>query len=272
MCKLIYYNFDIGVLILSYLDFDDDTLSTLETIDTVFVYIFVAEFIIKVLGLGVRDYFKDNWNKFDFALVVSSLMMSVAVNLLKSARGLRSTRGLRFFRVARSQRALRLLKFIKKVNCLNIIVTSADTLARIKLILNKSLMCITSFQRIMSIMLITFYFYAILGCECLHYNESEKNAKLLNDSQFATYAGGIIGNFQSIGEAWLALFQILTESGWHYLLYYIEEFHGFWPAWIILFQFHLIINHVLRSILLGLIWEVFVIVNQSSENLGKFFA
>ena len=251
------------------MDFDEETLSTLETIDTVFIYIFVGEFIIKVIGLGFRDYFRDNWNKFDFVLVVSSLLMNVAVNLLKSARGLRSTRGLRFLRVARSQRALRLLKFIKKVHCLNIIIISADTLVRIKLILNKSFMCITSFQRIMSIMLITFYFYAILGCECLHYNESEKNQKLLRDTQFATYAGGIIGNFQSIGKAWLALFQILTESGWHYLIYYLEEFHNFWLVWLILIQFHLIINHILRSILLGLIWEVFVIVNQSNENLGN---
>ena len=253
------------------MDFDDETLSTLDTIDTVFVYIFVGEFIIKVFGLGLRDYFKDNWNKFDFVLVVSSLLMDVAVNILKSVRGLRSTRGIRFFRVAKCQRAFRLLKFIKKVHCLNIIVTSTDTLTRIKLILDKSFMCITSFQHIMSVMLITFYFSAILGCECLHYNELEKNQKLLRDTQFATYAGGIIGNFQSIGEAWLALFQILTESGWHYLIYYLEEFHNFWLVWLIFFQFHLIINHILRPILLGLIWEVFVIVHQSNENLGNIY-
>lgn len=99
---------------LSYIDFSDGILDSLESLDTVFIYIFIAEFAIKVVGLGVKDYFKDNWNKFDFALVVSSLMMSVAVNLLKSARGLRSTRSLKFFRVARSQRALKLLKFMKK--------------------------------------------------------------------------------------------------------------------------------------------------------------
>jgi hypothetical protein len=66
--------------------------------------------------------------------------MNVAVNLLKFVRNLKSAKSLRLFRITRSQRALRLLKFAKKVKWMNMVLTSAATLQRIKEILQKSWM------------------------------------------------------------------------------------------------------------------------------------
>jgi len=104
------------VIILENVDTDQSIADFLDTIDGYFVYIFIIEFVMKIIGLGVTDYFKDNWNKFDFFLIVSSLAMDMTVSFLKSARSLRSAKSLRFLRIARSPRALRMLRVLNKIN------------------------------------------------------------------------------------------------------------------------------------------------------------
>jgi len=255
---------------MSYININESMTTILDTADNIFVYIFLVEFLVKILGLGVHSYFKDNWNKFDFALVISSLVMNVTVNLLKSARSLRSAKSLRFFRVARSQRALRLLKFVKKIKFFRILITSLSTLQRLKDTVNKTLMCFTSFKRIFSIMFITFYIYSVIGVEILFVSEEDYNERYISNSEFAAYSNGILGNFQSFSEAYLALFQVLTESGWHYLIFHVEEFKGFWLTSFIILSFHLIISYILRSILLGMIWEVFIIVTSNNKDFDNY--
>jgi hypothetical protein len=110
------------------------------------------------------------------------------------------------------------------------------------------------------VMFITFYIYAILGVEILYYSHDEYTEKYYNDPEFATYSNGILGNMESFSEAWLALFQVLTGSSWHYVVFHVEEFNGFFLTSIYFSSFHLIITYILRSILQGMIWEVFIIV------------
>lgn len=38
-----------------------------------FIYIFIAEFILKLIALGVKGYFHDTWRQFDFCIVFTSL-------------------------------------------------------------------------------------------------------------------------------------------------------------------------------------------------------
>ena len=51
-----------------------DYLNVLVMFNYVFVGIFTVEAILKLLGLGPRYYFYIDWNKFDFAIVVISLL------------------------------------------------------------------------------------------------------------------------------------------------------------------------------------------------------
>ena len=74
----------------------------LDTIDFVFSYIFLAECILKVIGMGfVRHkhaYLKDPWNCIDFTIVVFSMI---------SMTPLSSEKSLKVFRTARILRPLR---------------------------------------------------------------------------------------------------------------------------------------------------------------------
>lgn len=104
----------------------------MDKIDEYFVYFFLGECILKVIGLGFKAYFDDNWNKFDFFLVVMSLAMNVTINMLKVAKNLKSAKGLKFIRISKSQRALRLLKGLKKIKCCRLVFSSISTVSRIK--------------------------------------------------------------------------------------------------------------------------------------------
>ena len=54
---------NIIILILYATTEDEDKIATLEIIDKVILYIFVLEVILKIIALGVVEYFGDNWNK-----------------------------------------------------------------------------------------------------------------------------------------------------------------------------------------------------------------
>ena len=78
----------------------------LSILNNVFVIIFTLEASIKIVGFGKR-YFKDNWNNFDLAVVVLSLVGSFMSNVLNISGGSATT-------VVRTLRLLRVLKLFKK--------------------------------------------------------------------------------------------------------------------------------------------------------------
>lgn len=74
----------------------------LDYIDQFFIYFFLGEFIMKLIGLGFKEYFLDPWNQFDFFLVISSIGMDLTLNILKGARGLKSAKSLKVLKTLRS--------------------------------------------------------------------------------------------------------------------------------------------------------------------------
>jgi voltage-gated sodium channel len=54
----------------------EETLQTLNYINYFFTGVFCLEFVFKIFAFGTR-YFKDNWNRFDFLIVVTSVTFIV---------------------------------------------------------------------------------------------------------------------------------------------------------------------------------------------------
>jgi len=73
---LLYYTFES----------DQDVLDKIDSIDNVLVYIYCGEVIIKLIGLGIYDYFDDGWNVMDFILTVVSVATNIALSFAKFAR------------------------------------------------------------------------------------------------------------------------------------------------------------------------------------------
>jgi len=79
----------------------------LKLIDDFFIIFFLLEALVKISALGTKAYFKDNWNRFDFALVVGSLPA-----LLSAFLPIPNTSILLIFRLLRLIRLIKFLWFI----------------------------------------------------------------------------------------------------------------------------------------------------------------
>ena len=84
----------------------------LEAIDFLFIVIFLIEAIIKLRVYGIKDYFANGWNKFDFIIIVASLPSLLA---LFPFIHLPNTSFLKILRLGRMVRLLRFVSFIPRM-------------------------------------------------------------------------------------------------------------------------------------------------------------
>ena len=49
---------------------NQNILDIFDMIDSIISYIYIIEFVIKIVGLGIEKYFEDNWNIFDFIMIL----------------------------------------------------------------------------------------------------------------------------------------------------------------------------------------------------------
>lgn len=113
-----FTNFILGVIVLAgvvvgmqtYKEFEVENHALLSTLDTVILWIFVLEAVIKIISKGKRplDYFKDPWNVFDFTIVVVCFLPV----------------GGKFIPVLRLARVLRVLKLVSAIPRLQILVNA----------------------------------------------------------------------------------------------------------------------------------------------------
>lgn len=148
-----------------------------------FTGIFVAEMFCKLLGLGVRGYFRDLYNRMDCAIVLLSL---AEILLTFAAVSLQSLRFLRSIRVFRVFRLLRRLDYVKKIA--NFIVKS-----------------FSSFIYIAFLLLLFNFVYGLLGME-LFTDDSPQISDLKAYS------------FRDFGSAFMCAFDILTLDNWSNIL------------------------------------------------------
>ena len=86
----------------------------LDTVNQTFSWIFTAEMIIKLIGLGVKEYVRDRFNLFDAFIVIISTVENVMFYTIGNTLGggiivLRSIRLLRIFKLARNWTSFRIL-------------------------------------------------------------------------------------------------------------------------------------------------------------------
>jgi hypothetical protein len=82
--------------------------NAVEVCNQIFTWLFVLEFMLKVIAWGVRQYFVDSWNQFDFAVTFLSLLgeifttISIDLNFnFTIIRGMRVFRLLRLVRISK---------------------------------------------------------------------------------------------------------------------------------------------------------------------------
>eukprot|EP01064_Diplonema_japonicum_P013517 TRINITY_DN21080_c0_g1_i1.p1 TRINITY_DN21080_c0_g1~~TRINITY_DN21080_c0_g1_i1.p1 ORF type:complete len:1544 (+),score=329.74 TRINITY_DN21080_c0_g1_i1:57-4688(+) len=85
-----------------------------DTANYIFIAIFTAEAAVKMVAQGVRQYFKQSWNRFDFFIVVLSWVGTIVLLIIEAGLG----SSISVIRILRLARVLRLTKKAKGITML----------------------------------------------------------------------------------------------------------------------------------------------------------
>eukprot|EP00004_Rigifila_ramosa_P019174 TRINITY_DN4846_c0_g1_i3.p1 TRINITY_DN4846_c0_g1~~TRINITY_DN4846_c0_g1_i3.p1 ORF type:complete len:1566 (-),score=403.70 TRINITY_DN4846_c0_g1_i3:850-5007(-) len=140
---------------------------------------FALEMILKLIGLGVKTYFQENWNRFDFLVVTLSMIGQFSgqaswINLLRAVR---------------IGRLLKLMHFMKGMWSL----------------FKTILVSLPSLMNVGSLLLLLFFIYAVLGVSLFGSVVFQEN---INSN----------ANFRNFPNALLLLFRSSTGEGWPSLM------------------------------------------------------
>lgn len=100
------------------------------------------EFAMKAVGLGIEKYFNDNWNCFDFGMMLVSLLSVILSNtfsFMKTAKSAKSTRLLRLLKI---NRVLRIFRTLRSFKIFNFLFAGIELFYQVNLLFKKILMCL----------------------------------------------------------------------------------------------------------------------------------
>eukprot|EP00775_Hariotina_reticulata_P006841 gene6841-7059_t len=157
--------------------------SALEAINYAFTCLYVLEFLLKLGGLGWANYWKVSWNKFDFLLLLSSVVdMAVALGMGSHAS---------FLQVQKIMRLLRLARVVKLMRSMKGLRSLFGTL----------IVSLPAFWNVGALIGLMFFMYSYIGMLLLG------NIKLNGGLNEHT-------NFQRSWTAALTLFKVATNDNW----------------------------------------------------------
>ena len=174
-----------------YPDLDDEILEILSWANNVFTFIFTVEVIFKLIGLGVKKFFVEKFNQFDFLIVVISLVEMEVVSEQGSG-------------VFSALRAFRLFKIFKlfKVGDLRILI---DSIA----------FTMTTISDYVILLCLFIYVFALIGMSFfagqIKFDENDK-VDLVNGKPPRQ-------NFDEVYWGVITIFQILLGEEWNYVMY-----------------------------------------------------
>ncbi|KAK6195079.1 hypothetical protein SNE40_000584 [Patella caerulea] len=163
----------------------------LSKINAVFTGFYVIEFILKLCAFGVKNYFRDPWNVFDFTTVIGSIIDVFISELLVT------TVSFGFFRLFRAARLVKLLR-------------QGYT---IRLLLWTFFQSFKALPYVCLLILMLFFIYAIIGMQVFG------NIKLDSTTGINRH-----NNFRTFFQALTLLFRCATGESWQQIM--LSCLHG----------------------------------------------
>ena len=161
-----------------------------------FTSVYIIEAIIKILAYGLEGYFHTTWNRFDFFIVVASIIDIIFDNInIVDSQFLQVFQLFRFFKVLRTLRVLRLIKIVKGLT--KVIETLSWSLSAL--------------ANVFILMVIIFGIFAILGCyfyNNLNYENYKDEFAYINEYY----------NLDNFYYAFLLIFRCTTGENWNNIM------------------------------------------------------
>ncbi|KAM0735591.1 Voltage-dependent calcium channel type D subunit alpha-1 [Formica fusca] len=250
----------------------------LEKIEYIFLVIFTAECVMKIIAYGFvahpGAYLRNGWNLLDFTIVVIGMISTVLMIIMKEGFDIKA---LRAFRV------LRPLRLVSGVPSLQVV-------------LNSILRAMVPLLHIALLVLFVIIIYAIIGLElfsgkmhktCRHnitdeimddphpcgdmgYQCSAYGSDYYCSKQFWEGPNYGITNFDNFGLAMLTVFQCVTLEGWTDVLYHIEDAMGSSWQWIYFISMVILGAFFVMNLILGVLSGEFSKEREKAKARGDF--
>jgi len=101
---------------------DEEVIAIFDTIDDYFLYMYCVEFLIKVIGLGIEKYWDDDWNKFDFGMIVMSVASSLLYSVLTLLKGAKTAKAGKLLKMAKINRVFKMFRALRTIKLVNFLI------------------------------------------------------------------------------------------------------------------------------------------------------
>lgn len=213
--------------------------TTLRWANIIFVLIFLIEFVLKIIGLGFRYYFADNWNRFDFIVLILSILSLNEVILAFNATIIRSLRIVRLFRIIKVSKGLRRL--------FHTLMTSLPSLVNVG-----------------ALLLLLFFVYGVAGMDL--FGHIKENEFITKHTHFRHFYDAVMTLFRaSTGESWNGIMHDTMQDEDDGNCKGIDECGAIYyaiPYWV---SFMVIASFVFLNIFIAVILENFSDINKNEE-------
>ena len=221
-----------NVLILGTKHFEQDQIYTdIQTIGgTVFYIVFLVEALLKLIGLGIREYFYCPWNRFDFSLVVISTLpygVEFYFRLLQTESIPKwTTTALTLCRLLRVARLFRFVRY-------------SDGL---RTLLNTLVYSLPALGNVAALTLLVFFIFAVIAINAFSYIP---HGDFIDD----------YNNFETFHNAMILLFRCSTGESWNGLMHEVASVS--WIAYPFFLIFVLLSQFCFLPLLIGVLLENF---------------
>ena len=221
-------------------------LNFIENINIAFSLIFIFEACIKIIGHGPTLYIKNNWNKLDFFIAISSgadliLMMAAGSSIIL----LRSVPQL--FRIIRVLRILRLLRLVKALSSLmDLIMIIAYVMP---VVLN-----------ILSLLLLVFFIFAVLGSYLF---QSVTNGQIIIGEYY---------NFRNFGNSMVILWRMSTGEDYPSIMYDVSNALGSKLYYLYFIVFITLIDFVILELFVSVIIQNYEEETKNTDSALQIFS
>ena len=218
-----------------------------------FLVIFLVEIILKLYAFGTQAFFAKLWNLFDFVVVGAAILLSTYESIIHNPVG--------------SGTALDILMVMRVIRIFRIF----HSMPRFRIVINTIGHILPSMATYGGVILIFYYFFAIIGMEIFHgkfrytgYDTSKQTPQdwycgnyLLKNTTFYKehYCSN---NFNNILKSFVTLFELMVVNQWHV----ITEGHVLVTnkaARLFFFSFHFICVIVILNIFTAFVIEAFLL-------------
>ncbi|XP_070515117.1 voltage-dependent calcium channel type A subunit alpha-1 isoform X16 [Cardiocondyla obscurior] len=191
--------FNTILLMMKFYNQSDTYKDTLKYMNMCFTGMFTIECIMKIAAFGVKNFFKDAWNTFDFITVIGSIVDALVIEFGERLMGGEPTGGAQlgdkkenFFNVGflRLFRAARLIKLLRQGYTIRILLWTF----------------VQSFKALPYVCLLIamlFFIYAIIGMQVFGNIKLDPETSITKHNNFQSFIQGLMLLFRcATGEAW----------------------------------------------------------------------